>query len=172
MDKIKKEGVLNELENKGIPKEKREELVKFIENIEWSHREFERIMNDYSIDLNHPSYEEVKNTTFNKVPINLFENPEVNLNETGKEGLNRIKNIIQNTYDLDINKVRINPILARGLSYYTDTIFEVVLTNGDFQGSIAGGGRYDGLLHDLGAKSHIPAVGCAIHTERVKAVMA
>ena len=37
--------------------------------------------------------------------------------------------------------------------------------------TVAGGGRYDGLLKDLGAPEAIPAVGCAIHTERVKAVM-
>ena len=37
---------------------------------------------------------------------------------------------------------------------------------------VAGGGRYNDLLQDLGAATRVPAVGCAIHTERVKAVLA
>jgi ATP phosphoribosyltransferase regulatory subunit len=36
---------------------------------------------------------------------------------------------------------------------------------------VAGGGRYDNLLRDLGARERIPAVGAAIHTERVKAAL-
>jgi ATP phosphoribosyltransferase regulatory subunit len=38
--------------------------------------------------------------------------------------------------------------------------------------AVAGGGRYDDLLSDMGAPATVPAVGCAIHTDRLKAVLA
>jgi ATP phosphoribosyltransferase regulatory subunit len=61
---------------------------------------------------------------------------------------------------------------GRELEYYTGLVFQVEVEARNAPLAVAGGGRYDSLLHDLGASSHIPAVGCAIHTERVKAVMA
>ena len=60
-----------------------------------------------------------------------------------------------------IPEIKIDLSLARGLSYYTGAIFEIVLTKGDFQGSITGGGRYDGLI-GMFAKEEIPAAGLSI----------
>ncbi|MFN0195000.1 MAG: ATP phosphoribosyltransferase regulatory subunit [Aestuariivirga sp.] len=60
---------------------------------------------------------------------------------------------------------------GRELEYYTGFVFQI---EAEFEGEsvqVAGGGRYDDLLHDMGAPSRVPAVGCAIHTERVKAVL-
>lgn len=71
---------------------------------------------------------------------------------------------------LDTVKVRIDPSLARGLSYYTGAIFEIVLTEGDFKGSIGGGGRYDGLIGMFG-KEQIPACGFSLGLERILVVM-
>jgi histidyl-tRNA synthetase len=68
------------------------------------------------------------------------------------------------------NHVKIDPTLARGLSYYTGTIIEIVLTKGDFSGSITGGGRYDGLIGMFG-KEQIPACGLSIGLERIIVVM-
>ncbi len=48
-----------------------------------------------------------------------------------------------------LSTIRLDLSLARGLSYYTGAIFEIVLTKGDFAGSIGGGGRYDGLDWDV-----------------------
>jgi ATP phosphoribosyltransferase regulatory subunit len=61
---------------------------------------------------------------------------------------------------------------GRELEYYTGLVFVVEVEARNAPLAVAGGGRYDGLLQDLGASSRIPAVGFAIHTERVKAVMA
>ncbi len=66
--------------------------------------------------------------------------------------------------------VRIDPSLARGLSYYTGTIMEIVLTDGDFKGSLGGGGRYDGLIGMFG-KEQIPACGFSLGLERILVVM-
>lgn len=56
--------------------------------------------------------------------------------------------------------------LARGLDYYTGLIFEAVLTETDRIGSIAGGGRYDGLVGMFSSKE-IPAIGGSIGIERI-----
>jgi len=66
--------------------------------------------------------------------------------------------------------VVVDPSLARGLSYYTGTIMEIVLTDGDFKGSIGGGGRYDGLIGMFG-KEQIPACGFSLGLERILVVM-
>ena len=59
--------------------------------------------------------------------------------------------------------------LARGLDYYTGLIYEAILTGSD-RGSIAGGGRYDGLVGMFSGKD-IPAIGVSIGIERVFAIL-
>ena len=60
--------------------------------------------------------------------------------------------------------------LACGLDYYTGLIYECVLTDTDRVGSIAGGGRYDGLVGMFSGKD-IPAIGVSIGIERVFAIL-
>jgi ATP phosphoribosyltransferase regulatory subunit len=60
---------------------------------------------------------------------------------------------------------------GRELEYYTGFVFQIDKDTHNTPLTVAGGGRYDNLLKDLGAAQSISAVGCAIHTERVKAVM-
>lgn len=60
---------------------------------------------------------------------------------------------------------------GRELEYYTGLVFQVEVAARNQPVTVAGGGRYDQLLGDLGAPKKIPAVGCAIHTERVMAVL-
>jgi histidyl-tRNA synthetase len=60
--------------------------------------------------------------------------------------------------------------LARGLDYYTGLIYEAVLTDSDKVGSIAGGGRYDGLVGMFSSKP-IPAVGVSVGIERVFSIL-
>jgi histidyl-tRNA synthetase len=59
-----------------------------------------------------------------------------------------------------------DPSIARGLDYYTSTVFEVVLPNQMEYGSICSGGRYDNLL-DTFSKTPLPAVGGAIGIDRL-----
>lgn len=63
-------------------------------------------------------------------------------------------------------KYRVNPKLVRGLDYYNRTVFEWVTTSLGSQGTICAGGRYDGLVEQLGGKSS-PAVGFAMGIERL-----
>jgi histidyl-tRNA synthetase len=65
-------------------------------------------------------------------------------------------------------RLRVSPELARGLSYYTGPIFEIAVS--DLQGSLGGGGRYDGLVGMFGKRS-VPAVGFSLGLERILVVM-
>ncbi len=60
----------------------------------------------------------------------------------------------------------VNPRLVRGLDYYTKTVFEIVSTDVGAQSALLGGGRYDGLVEEVGGKS-TPAVGFAAGMERI-----
>ena len=64
----------------------------------------------------------------------------------------------------------INPTIVRGLDYYTKTVFEFVTDCIGAQGTVCGGGRYDGLIEELGGK-HMPSLGFAIGLERILMVM-
>jgi ATP phosphoribosyltransferase regulatory subunit len=61
---------------------------------------------------------------------------------------------------------------GREIEYYTGFTFQIDAETSEGPVAVAGGGRYDNLLSDMGAPSPIPAVGCAIHTDRLKAVLA
>ncbi|OQB08028.1 histidine--tRNA ligase [Candidatus Syntrophosphaera thermopropionivorans] len=69
---------------------------------------------------------------------------------------------------LDLMKIPfiINPRIVRGLDYYTNTAFEVIYEGIGAQNALAGGGRYNGLLNQIGGKN-IPAVGFAGGFERL-----
>lgn len=60
----------------------------------------------------------------------------------------------------------LNPRLVRGLDYYTRTVFEVQPPEEGGQSSIGGGGRYDGLIEQLGGK-HTPGIGFGTGIERI-----
>lgn len=60
----------------------------------------------------------------------------------------------------------VNPTIVRGLDYYTRTVFEFVSSSIGAQGTVCGGGRYDGLIEELGGQ-HTPSLGYAIGLERL-----
>jgi len=65
----------------------------------------------------------------------------------------------------------INPRMVRGLDYYTRTTFELVTGLLGAQSAVAAGGRYDGLIADLGGPS-LPGIGFAMGVERVALLLA
>ncbi len=64
----------------------------------------------------------------------------------------------------------IDPGIVRGLDYYTRTVFEFVSEEIGAQGTVLGGGRYDGLIEEIGGPS-TPAVGFAAGLERLLLLM-
>ena len=83
---------------------------------------------------------------------------------TGLEGINEIENLtkLSKEFIFDIN-------LARGLSYYTSSIFEVILDEKNI-GSLCGGGRYDDLTEIFGDKD-ISGIGISFGIERIYEIM-
>ena len=73
---------------------------------------------------------------------------------------------------LDLAGIRyeIDPMLVRGLDYYTKTVFEIVSGMPGAQGTLCGGGRYDGLIKELGGPE-MPAVGFGLGMERLLLIM-
>ena len=75
------------------------------------------------------------------------------------DGVRRVLDAVGQPY-------RINPRLVRGMDYYNLTVFEWVTDRLGAQGTVCGGGRYDGLFEMLGGKP-APAVGWGLGIERV-----
>lgn len=65
---------------------------------------------------------------------------------------------------------KINPRIVRGLDYYTKTVFEFVSSSIGAQGTVCGGGRYDGLVEELGGQ-HTPSLGFGMGLERLMLLM-
>jgi len=88
----------------------------------------------------------------------------------GEESRQHFQKMTAQLESLGIN-YEINPRLVRGLDYYGKTVFEWITQELGSQGTVCAGGRYDGLIEQLGGKaSH--AVGFAMGIERLLALMA
>ena len=64
----------------------------------------------------------------------------------------------------------VDPKIVRGLDYYTKSVFEFITTEIGAQGTVCAGGRYDGLIEQLGGQ-HVPALGFGMGFERLLLVM-
>ena len=84
------------------------------------------------------------------------------LDDESKEHFTTLKTYLDN---LDI-LYEVNPKLVRGLDYYNQTVFEWISNDLGSQGTICGGGRYDGLVEKMGGNP-TPAIGFAMGLERI-----
>jgi histidyl-tRNA synthetase len=142
LDKIGKEGVVKELKEKGIS----EEAILKLEPL---------------IDLSGSNEEKVK-------VLNSF----LSDSDIGKKGIEEINFLLNHLKTIDVKHVTIelDITLARGLNYYTGTIFEAKANAGTFTPSILGGGRYDDLTGIFGLKD-LSGVGISFGIDRIYDVM-
>jgi histidyl-tRNA synthetase len=85
------------------------------------------------------------------------------------EGVDELRSILRYANAANISdRIKIDPTLARGLSYYTGAIMEINVK--DLAGSLAGGGRYDNLV-GMFLGQDIPACGLSLGLERILVVM-
>lgn len=77
---------------------------------------------------------------------------------------------VQKYLDAQNIEYKINPQIVRGLDYYTKTVFEFVSNSIGAQGTVCGGGRYDGLVEELGGQ-HTASLGFAMGLERLMHLM-
>lgn len=92
--------------------------------------------------------------------------------EQGKKGVAELEFIINSIEELGLQSatVKIDVTLARGLNYYTGTIFEVAAPEGVNMGAIGGGGRYDDLTGIFGLKD-VSGVGISFGLDRIYLVL-
>ncbi|HJB19110.1 MAG TPA: histidine--tRNA ligase [Candidatus Bariatricus faecipullorum] len=135
MDKIGKEGVAAELEEMGYPKESVDTYLGL----------FDEISGD------------VDGIRFCKEKLAGHLAPEV------ADSMEMIISSVEAAKEADF-KVKFDPTLVRGQSYYTGTIFEVTMD--EFGGSVAGGGRYDKMIGKFTGQD-TPACGFSIGFERI-----
>jgi len=88
------------------------------------------------------------------------------LGETSREHFERVRALL----DASGVPYEHNPRLVRGLDYYTDTVFEWTSDRLGAQATVVAGGRYDGLVTEIGGPD-TPAVGFALGIERLLALM-
>lgn len=138
LDKIGAEGVATELGKRGVPETASKILLDIFEQTH-------RIIGEGK-DVNRT------------IVSNL-------INIVSTEVLTKIGEIIKFAPECPI---KLDPSLARGLSYYTGAIMEISVP--DLAGSLGGGGRYDGLIGMFG-KEQIPACGFSLGLERILVVM-
>lgn len=131
------------------------------------------------IDYMKPYYNQLDDETikkFERNPLRILDNKDPKIKEMVKdapliteyintESLEKF-NYLKNCLDALNIKYIINEKLIRGLDYYNDTVFEWTSNLSESQGTVCAGGRYDGLMEQIGGKK-IPAFGCAIGMERL-----
>ena len=112
-------------------------------------------------------FEEVFAVSENEI-MSWLENKLQN-SQLGQKGIQELSYIVKSCNVLGINNIKINLSLARGLDYYTGSIFEVVLNNNSM-GSIVGGGRYDDLTKVFG-QNNLSGIGISFGAERIYDLM-
>lgn len=142
LDKIGPEKVLQELESKGFKKDQLTKLEPLL-RCQGTWKELKQPLQTF------------------------FQN-----SNSGQKGISDIEAILQYVKDMGISSanVMVNVSLARGLAYYTGTIFEVVVNNVKM-GSLGGGGRYDDLTGIFGLPN-VSGVGISFGVDRIYDVMA
>uniref|UniRef100_A0A2K6G1R2 histidine--tRNA ligase n=1 Tax=Propithecus coquereli TaxID=379532 RepID=A0A2K6G1R2_PROCO len=111
----------------------------------------------------------------------MFQDPRLSQNKQALEGLEDLKLLFEYLTLFGISeKISFDLSLARGLDYYTGVIYEAILLQSPAQageeplsmGSVAAGGRYDGLVGMFDPKGHnVPCVGLSIGVERIFSIV-
>lgn len=135
MDKIGAEGVAKELEEMGYTRENVDTYLKLFDEVET----------------------DISGVRHLKERLGDF------LSSETAEGMEMIMSSVEAAKECDF-KLKFDPTLVRGQSYYTGTIFEVTMD--DFGGSVAGGGRYDKMIGKFTGQD-TPACGFSIGFERI-----
>ena len=143
LDKVGAEGVIREFEQRGLPTSAAEQLPKLVK----------------FRDLT--SVEEVLDAL----------STQVQASEAGKKALTGLSELIERAVASGVSAeaLVLDPLLARGLDYYTGAIFEVVVDDAPV-GSICGGGRYDDLTGIFGW-SGMSGVGISFGADRIEDVL-
>lgn len=152
LDKIGRDGVAKELSDRGIAEAASGKLLNFFAAIS--------SISPAEIREEVPAYNRAVLERLTKF---------MGASEAGANGVGDLRSIVELTAASGLGpRLRIDPALARGLSYYTGTIMEVNVP--DMAGSLGGGGRYDNLVERFSDQG-VPACGFSLGLERIIVVM-
>ncbi len=103
----------------------------------------------------------------NEEKINALKNLKIT-NETFQSGLNELETVVESLKSFSVKEeyFQIDLTIARGLDYYTGTVYETILDDYPKLGSICSGGRYENLA-DYYTEEHLPGVGISIGLTRL-----
>jgi histidyl-tRNA synthetase len=159
LDKIGAEGVAREFAARGIAEAAGAKLLDFFASLGSLEKAAEIVADESA---------EQQREAFNAAVLGrLIEF--VGDNETGARGADELRQILQFAEASGAGaRIKLDPSLARGLSYYTGAIMEINVP--DLAGSLGGGGRYDNLV-GMFSKQQVPACGFSLGLERIIVVM-
>lgn len=159
LDKIGADGVTREFAARGVAAEAGEKLLNFFSGVASLEKAAE-IVADESV--------EQPRAALNAATLGrLIEF--IGDHEAGAHGCEELHQILQFAAAAGAGaRIKIDPSLARGLSYYTGAIMEIAVP--DLAGSLGGGGRYDNLVGMFSGRD-IPACGFSLGLERIIVVM-
>lgn len=133
LDKIGKEGVAQELQQRGYTQKQTENVFSFV-----------------------------------REKMTLAELKKKMTNPEGKQGIQELEELFGYSKALGVTNVTFDVSLARGLAYYTGTVFEAYLKKGTVTSSLAAGGRWDNMIGKfMGGNRTVPAVGVAFGIEPI-----
>ena len=163
LDKVGREGVARELASRGIGAESGDRLLGFFERLPELERAAEFVADgDRAAEVS-------QRGAYNHAALGRLVEF-VGGHDAGALGIENLRQIVEHVAAYDIaDKIKIDPSLARGLSYYTGAIMEINVP--DLAGSLGGGGRYDNLVGMFSGRV-VPACGFSLGMERIIVVMA
>jgi histidyl-tRNA synthetase len=159
LDKVGREGVQKEFESRSIDPVSGERLLDFFAELNEL---------DHAAEIAAGEDPERKQQALNQAVIGRLVEF-VGNNEVGALGVSELQSILDYGEASGIGpRLKIDPSLARGLSYYTGAIMEINVK--DLPGSLGGGGRYDNLV-GMFLGQDVPACGFSLGLERILVVM-
>ena len=159
LDKIGRDGVAKELQAREISSESGERLLSFFTELNSLEQAAETVSGGEPHE---------QNAAMNAATLGRLVEF-VGANETGARGIDDLRLILKHATANGISqRIRLEPSLARGLSYYTGAILEIAVP--DLAGSLGGGGRYDNLV-GMFLGQDVPACGFSLGLERIIVVM-
>ena len=159
LDKIGREGVAAELTERGVATESAEKLLEFFVELSSLEPVAEIVVGEDS---------DAKSNAINAATLGRLVEF-VSDNELGARGVEELRSIVELCSAAGVSeKLKVDPSLARGLSYYTAAIMEINVK--DLAGSLGGGGRYDNLV-GMFLGQDVPACGFSLGLERIIVVM-
>jgi histidyl-tRNA synthetase len=162
LDKIGFDEVLNDLSRRGIAHPARTKFMGFFEKLPELERAAEFVASGDSVT------EVSKSSAYNHAALGRLVEF-IGDNEAGARGVDELRRIVEYAESSGVaDRIKIDPSLARGLSYYTGAIMEINVP--DLAGSLGGGGRYDNLVGMFSGRD-IPACGFSLGLERIIVVM-